>query len=56
LKSGKQASLELHKGENVVFDNQFLNNVFTCLKVVTPLMVVLGLVDLDAKICNRIDT
>jgi len=35
--------------ERVVFDNQFWNNVSTCLKATTPLMVVLRLVDSDVK-------
>ena len=33
----------------MILDNQFWKNISTCLKVAAPLMVVLRLVDSDAK-------
>jgi len=41
------------KNQNVVLDSQFWKNVTICLKVVAPLMVVLRLVDSDAKPAMR---
>ena len=42
-------SQEGKKVENMILDNRFWKNISTCLKVAAPLMVVLRLVDSDAK-------
>ena len=46
-------SQEGRKVQNVVLDSRFWKNVSICLKVVAPLMVVLRLVDSDAKPAMR---
>ena len=45
----KKVSREGRKVQNVVLDSQFWKNVTICLKVIVPLMMVLRLVDSDAK-------
>ena len=42
-------SQEGKKVENMILDNRFWKNISTCLKVAAPLMVVLRLVDSEAK-------